>query len=48
MEYPVLNNYSKANPSNTIDELFAMEDAIQYAKRLKGTTLDDIYNAKTE
>ena len=48
MEYPVLNKYLKANPSSTIDQLFAMEDAIRYAKRLKGTTLDDIYNAKTE
>ena len=48
MEYPVLNKYLKANPSSTIDQLFAMEDAIRYAKRLKGTTLDGIYNAKTE
>ena len=48
MDYPVLNKYLKANPSNTIDQLFAMEDAIRYAKWLKGTTLDDIYNAETE
>ena len=48
MDYPVLNTYLKANPSSTIEQLFVIEDAIRYAKRLKGTTLDDIYNAKTE
>ena len=48
MDYPVLNTYLKANPSSTIEQLFVIEDAIRYAKRLKGTTLDDIYNAQTE
>ena len=46
MEYPALNTYLKANPSSTVDQLFAIEDAIRYAKQVKGTTLDDIYNAK--
>ena len=48
MEYALLRQYLEKNPQSSIDELFAMEDSIHYAKRLQGKTLDDIYNTKTE
>ena len=48
MQYQVLRRYVQANPQTSIEQLFALEDAIHYAKRLQGKTLNDIYTVKTE
>ena len=46
--YPPLQAFLESNQGTTIDQLFALEDSIRYAKRLKGKTLRDINFVQTK
>ena len=46
--YPPLQEFLNSNPEASIEQLFALEPVIRYAKRLKGKTLEDINNIGTK
>ena len=46
--YPPLQAFLDSNRGTTIEQLFALEDSIRYAKRLNGKTLQDINTALTK